>query len=210
MKLNRIRTVLVLLGIIMLVLFLAVGEVFSHCDTMAGPVITDARKALDKGDVKPVLKWVQKADEDQIRKAFDKTLSVRKLSTQAKELADMYFFETLVRIHRAGEGEPYTGLKPADTIDPAIAAADKAIEAGSVDELAQEIANMVSTGIRQRLGRVSEAKKHVDESAEAGRNYVSAYVEFIHYVEALHATASGAQLHHTESQQPAATEELKH
>jgi hypothetical protein len=43
---------------------------------------------------------------------FTKTLAVRKQSKEAKELADMYFFETLVRIHCAGEGAPYTGLKP--------------------------------------------------------------------------------------------------
>jgi hypothetical protein len=122
----------------------------------------------------------------------------------------MYFFETLVRIHRAGEGEPYTGLKPADTIDPAVAAADKAIETGSVDELAQEIANMVSTGIRQRFSRVVEARKYINESADAGRNYVKAYVEFVHYVEALHASVSGSTSHHAESQQPAVTEHDKH
>jgi hypothetical protein len=118
----------------------------------------------------------------------------------------MYFFEILVRVHRAGEGEPYTGLKSADTVEPVVAAADKAIETGSVDKLAQEIANMVSTGIRQRFSDAAEAKKHVNESIDAGRQYVRAYVEFVHYVEALHATASRSALHHAELQQSAATE----
>jgi len=77
---------------------------------MDGPVIKAAKQALETGDVNPVLIWVLKKDETEIRNAFQKTLAVRKLSPEAKELADMYFFETLVRIHRAGEGEPYTGL----------------------------------------------------------------------------------------------------
>ena len=101
------------------------NKIFAHCDGMDGPVIQAARKALETGNVNPVLMWVLKDHEGEIKNAFQKTLAVRKLNPPAKELADMYFFETLVRIHRAGEGEPYTGLKPAGrALDPAIPAAD--------------------------------------------------------------------------------------
>ena len=86
--------------------------VFAHCDTMDGPVVAAAKAALEKGDVTPVLKWVAKDREGEIRTAFQKTLAVRSKGPEAKELAHMYFFETLVRIHRAGEGAPYTGLQP--------------------------------------------------------------------------------------------------
>lgn len=58
------------------------------------------------GNVNLVLIWVQKTDEDEVKKAFQKTLAVRKLNPQAKELADTYFFETLIRIHRAENGHP--------------------------------------------------------------------------------------------------------
>jgi hypothetical protein len=88
--------------------------------------------ALAAGDVTPVLKWVPVNDEQLIRTAFQNTMQVRKLGGQAQKLADMYFFETLVRIHRAGEGASYTGLKPGAEIDPAIAMADEALESGSV------------------------------------------------------------------------------
>ena len=80
----------------------------AHCDTLDGPVVAAARKALDSNNVNLVLLWVQKKDDAAIRKHFDKTVAVRKAGGQAKELADMYFFETLVRIHRAGEGAGYT------------------------------------------------------------------------------------------------------
>ena len=86
--------------------------VFAHCDTLDGPVVKTARAALEKGDVTPILKWVKKENEAEIRDLFKKTLSVRSKGKEAQELADMYFLETLVRVHRAGEGEPYTGLKP--------------------------------------------------------------------------------------------------
>lgn len=163
----------------------------AHCDTLDGPVVAAARTALDKGDVTPVLKWVQKEDEGEINKAFQKALGVRKLSPQAKELADMYFFETLVRIHRAAEGAPYTGLKPAGQVEPVVAEADNAIKSGSVDDLAKEVSRLVTSGIHQRFDRVRQAKKHMDENVASGRQYVEAYVEFVHYVEALHKVALG-------------------
>ena len=84
-----------------------------HCDGMDGPVVKAAQKALEIGNVNLVLIWVQKADETEIRNAFAQTMQVRKLSPEAKALADRYLFEALVRLHRVGEGAPYTGLKPA-------------------------------------------------------------------------------------------------
>jgi hypothetical protein len=145
---------------------------------------------------------VQKKDEEEIKKAFENTLAVRKLSPQAKELADMYFFETLVRIHRTAEGASYTGLKPAGSVEPPIAAADKALESGSVNDLVKEITDVVSAGIRERFNHAVEAKKHTDESVEAGREYVKAYVEFVHYVEGLHLAAAKDTAHHAEIEQP--------
>jgi len=174
--------------------------VFAHCDTMDGPVVKAAQKALEKGDVNLVLIWVQKKDEAEIKKAFERTLTVRKLNPEAKELADMYFFETLVRIHRAGEGEPYTGIKPAGTeVEPGISAADKAIETGSVDNLAKEVSENIAKGISERFTTVMEKKKHAGENVEAGRRYVESYVSFIHYVERLYLASSGLVLHHGES-----------
>lgn len=174
---------------------------FAHCDTLGGPVIKAAKKALESGDVRPVLIWVQKQDEATIQKAFQKTLAVRKLNAEAQELADMYFFETLVRIHRAGEGAPFTGLKPAGAEEPPIAAADKAVESGRVDELAGEISAHVSAGIKKHFHDLMEKKKTMMKSVEAGREFVAAYVTFIHYVEKLYLDAAGSAEHGTAAHQ---------
>jgi hypothetical protein len=166
---------------------------WAHCDSLDGPVVADARKALASGDVTPVLKWVRSQDEAEIRAAFQQALAVRALSAQARELADRYFFETLVRVHRMGEGAPYTGLKPAGTeIDPGIRAADTAMETGLVAPLTKHMNEAVSAGIQKRFAALLEKKKHADESIAKGREFVAAYVEFIHFVESLHATAAGA------------------
>ncbi len=193
--LSRALVIAVVFGAIWFVL---PQSAFAHCDTLDGPVVTAAKKALENGDVTPVLKWVKKDYEQEIRTAFQKVLAVRSKGPEAKELADMYFFETLVRLHRAGEGAPYTGLKGAGTVDPAVAAADRALENGSVDGLVKNITNAVSSGIRERFARAIEKKQHADESIDAGREFVEAYVGFVHYVERLHLDAAGRSPHHAE------------
>jgi hypothetical protein len=166
----------------------------AHCDTLDGPVVSDARAALAAGDVGPVLKWVQPADEAAIRSAFARTLEVRRAGDAARELADTWFFETLVRIHRDGEGAPYTGLKPGDEVEPGIAAADQALATGEVDDLVAEVSAEVADGIRSRFERVTATREHADHNVQAGRAYVAAYVEFIHFVEGLHAALAAG--HH--------------
>lgn len=169
---------------------------FAHCDTMNGPVIQDARRALETGDAELVLKWVQPADENQLHTLFEKTLRTRTRGGEVQELVDQHFFETLVRVHRAGEGAPYTGLKPADTpVEPGIEAAEQALTEGSDQALRDELSNQVRDEVHARYQQVLEKKQHADESVEAGREYVAAYVTYIHYVEGLHEAIAGASLH---------------
>ena len=191
----RLRYLLALLVVFEILFFWGI-RAEAHCDTLERPVVKTARKALASGDVTPLLKWVSADDEQMIRTAFHKTLEVRKLGTQAQDLADMYFFETLVRIHRAGEGAPYTGLKPGTAVDPAVALADKALETGSVDKLADTLSQAMVKGIRDRFQRALESQKHADENVSAGREFVEAYVMFTHYVEGLHAQIKGGAEHH--------------
>ena len=158
----------------------------AHCDTLDGPVVGAARKALENGNVNLVLVWVQKNDEAEIRNQFQKTLAVRKLNAQAKDLADMYFFETLVRLHRAGEGAGYTGLKPAGKIEPPIAAADKALESGKLEDVLKLISGKIHSGLERHFKEVMSKKKYKTDDITGGRAFASAYVEYTHYVERLY------------------------
>jgi hypothetical protein len=160
---------------------------------MDGPVVIDAKIALERKDITPVLKWIRPENEAELKAAFTRTLIVRTQGKEARELADQFFFETLVRVHRAGEGAPYTGLKPAGTtLATAIEAADHALDSDNADALIKEVTEEVSTGIWQRFTEAVEKKKYAQHTVEAGREYVAAYVEFVHYVEALHATVARA------------------
>jgi len=173
-------------AVILGICWFGIQRVYAHCDSLDGPVLVEAKAALAKGDVTSLLKWVPKDHEAEIRKVFTQAVSVREKGKEASELADRFFFETLVRIHRAGEGAPYTGLKPAGTTAPAVAAADKALAAGSVDALSAKIGNAVRDGIRKRFAEVTEKKKHANDSVETGREYVAAYVEYVHFIEGIH------------------------
>jgi hypothetical protein len=194
MRHNVTYPVIVMFSILFIFVTLRIAN--AHCDTMAGPVIQTAQAALEKGDVTPVLKWVRPDYEPQIRTLFKKTLAVRSKGPEAKELADMYFFETLVRLHREGEGAAYTGLKPAEEIEPVVMLSDKALESESADDLISKVTNKVAAGIREHFEKASEARKNADESVEAGREYVEAYVIFTHYVEGIHTAATGSESHH--------------
>ncbi|MFA7257830.1 MAG: DUF6448 family protein [Kiritimatiellales bacterium] len=174
-------------------LFTALAE--AHCDTMNGPLIPEAQAALEKGDVTPILKWVSEENEAEIKDAFTKAVAVRSKGPEAKQLADHYFLETLVRIHRAGEGAPYTGIKD-EPVPPIVAIADQSLVNGSAEEMITKMTGHMAGAIREKFNKALETKKHAEESVAAGREYVEAYVQYIHYVEGLRDTIMASGGHH--------------
>lgn len=188
---------------------LSAGTAFAHCDTAAGPVIPEAKAALEAGDATPILKWIKPDNEAEVRSAFAKAVAVRGQSPEAQELADQYFLETLIRLHRAGEGAPYTGIKD-EPAKPIVALADGALASGSADEMIQKITGHVAGAIREKFEKAREAQQHQNDSVEAGREYVEAYVTYMHYVEGIHAavmSAGGHAAHAAPAEGAASTEE---
>ncbi len=193
MAVHNWKGTLIVLGLMLL----APNHALGHCDGMDGPVVRAAQKALESGSVNLVLIWVQKADEAEIRRAFEQTMTVRKQSAEARALSDRYFFETLVRLHRAGEGAPYTGLKPAGRdLGSAIPAADKALETGSVESLLKLLSDATQAGTNEHFKHAVGKKNFDKNDIEAGREYVKAYVEFVHYVERLYEVAKNPAPRH--------------
>lgn len=185
----------------------------AHCDTMEGPVIVEAQAALEQGDVTSVLKWVSREDEPVVRTVFAKTQTVRAMGPAARELADQYFLETLVRLHRASEGEPFTGLKD-EPLEPIVAMADKVLADGSPDALIDALSHHMASAVRERFNKVVAAAEHKNDTVETGRAYVEAYVNYMHYVDGIHnailATADHAHRNMTESYDPASAGHEQH
>lgn len=171
-----------------------VARAAAHCDTEKGPLIPEARAALERGNVTPVLKWIPADDEVEIKTAFSNAQAVRAKGPEARDLADRYFLETLVRVHRAGEGAPFTGISDAAP-DPAAVMADEALESGSPDMMIAAISAHMEKAIREKFDRAVETRKHKDESVAAGREFVEAYVAYVHHVEGVHAAIVSAGAH---------------
>lgn len=163
-----------------------------HCDTLDGPVVMAAQAALEKKDVGLILAFAPKAAEDEIRKTFDRTLAVRTQGKEAREVADLWFFETAVRLHRAGEGAPYTGLKPAG-LDwgPVIPRADKAIAEGDPGEVVAFMTRAVEHAVREKFDHAMELKDCRKGDVDAARKYTSAMLGFELFTHHLYANITG-------------------
>ena len=190
---------------IIAILFLTVSNynfVSGHCDTMDGPAVADAKKAIENNNVNYVLKWVFPEYEKEMTHIFNLIMKVRVLSPEAMEVADMYFFETLVRIHRAGEGMPFTGVKPSGTpVDEKIKAADRSIELGNLSPLKELVPDDKFPELKNRFDRVMSLKNFDVNDVKAGREYVEAYVQFFHFAEGGeegHAHEHAEEISHTE------------
>jgi NAD(P)-dependent dehydrogenase (short-subunit alcohol dehydrogenase family) len=144
-----------------------------HCDSLSGPVVKMTKKALETGDVKFILPYVPEESEEEVIAAFNKVLPLHNQPNGAREIADTFFFETVVRLHRAGEGAPYTGLKPAGLDEgPIIPIAERAIETGSVKELKETLLHVVANEVEKRFEQMQYLKEYADTSVEDAREYV--------------------------------------
>jgi hypothetical protein len=164
-------------------------SVFAQFDTLESPIVKDGLAALDSGDVMRVLKWVKPEGEVEVCETFNKALAVRSKGPEAKELADKYFCNTLVRLYHTGEGESFSGIT-ASSKNPVVSAAYQAMGSGSADELSKLLNDKVNKGLNIRLSNVVEKKKTSEESMDAGKAYVVAYTEFMKYVSGLDGIAS--------------------
>lgn len=178
------KTILLRFVSITMIIHLTAGTMLAHCDTMDGPVVADARKALEQNNVNYVLKWIQPSYENEIIDAFNLAIAVRSQNTQVRELADKYFFETLVRVHRMGEGVAYTGIRPSGTpVDEKILAADESIETGNLFPLSNLVPDDEMGELEEKFNKVISLKNFDVNDVPAGREYIEAYVQFFHFAE---------------------------
>ncbi len=174
---------------------------YAHCDAVDGPVATAAVKALETRNVNLVLPCAPARAEPELSAAFQQALAVRGKGPEAKALADRYFMETAVRLHRAGEGAPYTGLQPAGTdFGPAIPLAEKALETGKPDGLTAFMSDQVTHSIADRfrdatVHRLASKEPSTPADVASARERVSGELAFIGYVEGIYLATKGGGTH---------------
>lgn len=193
---------LTMLGLAVAALIAAPLSAEAHCDSVNGPVASAALAALNAGNVNLVLPFVAPQAEAELTAAFDSVHKVRAAGPDAKALADRYFMETAVRLHRLGEGASYTGLKPAGRdLGPAIPAAEAALAAGSIEPVRELIQHEVTHGLELRFTHALETREKAPQAltaadVPAARERVHAELGFVQYVEGLHQATKAAA--HTE------------
>lgn len=184
-------------SLLMIYLIINATSSFAHCDTRNGPVVMAATEALRTNNVNLILIWVQPKDEAELKAAFIKTISVRKKDKEAQQLADEYFFETAVRLHRMGEGEAYTGIKN-EPVEPYILSAEKALQRKSADSILFELNMILQQGLDSYLLAAGSTQSYNPNDVKTGREYVANYIRFLHYVEGLYIAASTQKIAHNE------------
>jgi hypothetical protein len=119
---------------------------------------------------------------------------VRKQGTTARQLADRYFIETAVRLHRAGEGAPFTGVTDEET-PASILTADRAMASGSVTEVNTILEQAMRKGVEAKYQAVVNARAEAKRlnTVEAHRERVEAELMFEKYIYELNTLASSTE-----------------
>lgn len=192
----RLAKMMVAVAVATLVTLGATRQANAHCDRLDGPVVKDAHRALGTGVVTPVLKWISAEQEPAVKAAFRRALAARETPAR-RAAADRAFFATLVQLHRQSEGAPFTGLKPAGgPVHPAVAAADGALAGGDTKQLRGRLVAALERAVDQRFDRVKRLSPSADTSVARGREYVKAYVDYVHFIKHLHGVIGGESSHH--------------
>lgn len=181
--------------VLLMFLLLLNENAMAHCDRENGPVAMAAREALQTEDINKILIWVGEDQEQELRKKFEQSLEVHRKGGNSADLAEKYFMETAVRLHRAAEGMPYEGLKPASPNPPDIEAAEKALETGNFDPVKQLLCSALEEESSKWFGKARTSAENKDESIAAGREWVNDYVKYIVYIHKLYQTIQAGPPH---------------
>ena len=166
-----------------------------HCDTLDGPVVSAGRDALERDDVDVALPFVPADGEDEVRAAFELAREARAEGGAAREVADLYFFDTVVRVHRRGEGAPHTGLKPAGLdVGPVIPVAEQAADTGDPDALVALLSEELEQQVVHRLEGVRSLAAHAGEGVPAARAATTARLGLLVWAHKVH-TLLHAEVH---------------
>lgn len=187
-KTMKIRKIHLLQGVMTLLLMTVINLSFTyaHCDSYDGPVIKEALKALETNNVTLVLKWINPDQEEEIKNLFEKTYDLRSGDAEIYAIVEKHFLETLVRLHRETEGEPFTGLKPAGSVEPIISLADNSLVSGDLNYLSEQLTAHITQVLKEKHKKALELSRVKDDSVEQGRAYVAAYVAYTHTLEGIH------------------------
>ena len=167
-----------------------------HCDSLDGPVVRAAHMALVHRDVNFAFPYAPASAEEEVRAAFTRAMHVRDLDPLARELGELHFFETVVRLHRQGEGAPFTGLKPMGLdVGPIIPLAEEAAYTADPGPLLDALHNELDRAIVHRVAEISRLGIQPDGVPQE-REHVEAMLGLQVWAHKLHLAMTSATTEH--------------
>lgn len=192
---NKLIKSTFILSLIAFFSLISIQPASAHCDSYDGPALIDAEKALETNNVDLILKWINADMEDEVVPLFHKTYSLKNGDKEIYEIVKKHFYETFIRLHREMEGAPFTGLKPAGTTAHITVMSDKALETGEFEDLLNALNNHINSQLQEKFEKTEALYKVRNNSVEQGREYVEAYVDYTHALEAVHDVLEGGHSH---------------
>jgi hypothetical protein len=169
----------------------------AHCDSYDGPLVKDALKALETGKVDLVYKWIEPESEQEIADLFNKTFALKEGDKEIYSIVEKHFLETLVRLHRQGEGASFTGLKPAGSTSQIIVMADAALVNNNLEDLSKKLSSHILSVLNEKFQEAALRSTTKDNSVSEGRAYVKAYIAYTHFIEEIHGLLENKEEDHT-------------
>jgi hypothetical protein len=142
-----------------------------------------AMRALETGEAHYILIWIPEASENTLKNLLEKAYYERYTQKNARtHIVDWYF--TTVNNYHSG----YYGPRNLDisTKTPEekmiISLVERAFESGNFEEIGTIIPDTPTGEMRQRFDDVMKMRDYHVENIAAGRVYVSAFTDFIEFV----------------------------
>jgi len=151
-----------------------------------GPVTKAAKESLETGNASRILIWIPEESENTLKNLLERTCCVR--SARQDERTAEWYFETVNRLHVASHGLNNLNISTKTPEEKAIILlVQKACESGNFEDIAVRIPDTPAGELRQRFEDLMKKKdSYCEENCVAGRRYVSAFVDFITFVNSLH------------------------
>lgn len=175
------------------------SSAYAHCDLESGPVAVAAKQALKTNDVNKVLIWVSEEQEQELTATYRQAKAVYAKGGASKTLAEQYFMENSVRLHRLAEGMSYTGLKPAQAAPEVIQIAERSLDTGNLAPTNDLLVSMTKDKVSHYFEQARAAQKQSNGDVTSGREAMDAYVRYVTFVEHLHETIEAGPAHGIEN-----------
>jgi hypothetical protein len=148
-----------------------------------GPVISAAKRALETGNAHYILIWIPEESENTVKNLLEKAYCERYTQKNAYNHIVDWYFETINHLHSVHYG-PYnlTISTKAPEEKTIIFLVERTCESGNFEEITTVIQDTPSGEMRQRFNDVMKKRNYGVENIAAGRVYVSAFTDFIAFV----------------------------